>query len=160
MSGRLFGLAERGATLVVALIMLLLFTLLVSGAFTLSTVNLKAVGNMQVREEALAAANTAIEELLELNFVGTGNQTIPVDINKDGTNDYQVQIPAPVCIRVSVAEAAAPSSVNLSGLSSDTWNTVWNIEGTATDSISGTSVKVREGVRVLLTDAQKNTHCP
>jgi Tfp pilus assembly protein PilX len=160
MRARMFGLAERGAALVVALIMLLLFTLLVSGAFTLSTVNLKAVGNMQVREEALAAANTAIEELLELDFAGTGNQTISVDINKDGTDDYQVAIPAPVCIRVSIAEAAAPSSVNLSALSSDTWNTVWNIEGTATDTISGTSVKVREGVRVLLTDAQKNTHCP
>lgn len=160
MTVRLFAMQERGATLIVALIMLLLFTLLVSGAFTLSTVNLKAVGNMQAREEALAAANTALETLLELNFVGTGNQTIEVDINNDGSNDYQVAIPAPVCIRVSPAESAAPSSVTLVGLSSDTWNTVWNIEGTATDVVSGTSVKVRQGVRVLLTDAQKNIHCP
>lgn len=160
MSVRQFASAEQGAALVVGLIMLLLLTLLVSGAFTLSTVNLKSVGNMQMRDEALAAANAAIEELLELNFVGTGNQTIPVDINKDGTDDYQVQIAAPLCVRVSIADAASPSSVNLAALSSDTWNTVWQIEGTATNLASGTSVKVREGVRVLLTDAKKNTHCP
>lgn len=160
MSDRLFGRAERGATLVVGLIMLLLLTLLVSGALTLSTVNLKAVGNMQVREEALAAANTAIEELLELNFVGSGNQTISVDINKDGTDDYQVQIPPPSCVRTSLAQASDPSSVNLPGLSSNTWNTVWQLEATATDAASGASVKVREGVRVLLADAQKNIYCP
>lgn len=160
MTVRLLAARERGATLIVALIMLLLFTLLVSGAFTLSTINLKAVGNMQAREEALAAANSAIETLLELNFVGAANLTIPVDINNNGINDYQVEIPAPACIRVSAAESSAPSSVNLTGLSSDTWNTVWNIEGTATDVVSGTSVTVRQGVRVLLTDAQKNTHCP
>ena len=160
MTVRLLAARERGATLVVALIMLLLFTLLVSGAFTLSTVNLKAVGNMQAREEALAAANSAIETLLALNFVGAAKLNMPVDINNDGTEDYWVAIPAPVCIRVSAAESTAPSSVNLPGLSSDTWNTVWNIEGTATDTSSGTSVKVRQGVRVLLTDAQKNTHCP
>lgn len=152
--------AQRGATLIVGLIMLLLLTLTIGSAFTLSGTNLKSVGNMQMRDEALAAANAAIEELLALDFVGTGNQTIPVDINKDGTDDYQVQIAAPSCVRVTIADAASPSSVNLAALSSDTWHTVWQIEGTATNLASGTSVKVREGVRVLLTDAQKNTHCP
>ena len=152
--------AQRGATLIVGLIMLLLLTLTIGSAFTLSGTNLKSVGNMQMRDEALAAANAAIEELLALDFVGTGNQTIPVDINKDGIDDYQVQIPAPSCVRVTIADAASPSSVNLAALSSDTWHTVWQIEGTATNVASGTSVKVREGVRVLLTDAQKNTHCP
>lgn len=160
MKPRNFARPERGAALIVGLIMLLLLTLLVSGAFTMSTVNLKSVGNMQMRDEALAAANSAIEELLALDFVGSGNQTIPVDIDKDGTDDYQVQILAPSCVRATIAEAASPSSVNLAALSSDTWNTVWQIEGTATNLASGTSVKVREGVRVLLTDAQKNTQCP
>lgn len=160
MSGIASSQAQRGATLIVGLIMLLLLTLTIGSAFTLSGTNLKSVGNMQMRDEALAAANAAIEELLALDFVGTGNQTIPVDINKDGTDDYQVQIAAPSCVRVTIADAASPSSVNLAALSSDTWHTVWQIEGTATNLASGTSVKVREGVRVLLTDAQKKTHCP
>lgn len=160
MSGIASSQAQRGATLIVGLIMLLLLTLTIGSAFTLSGTNLKSVGNMQMRDEALAAANAAIEELLALDFVGTGNQTIPVDINKDGTDDYQVQIAAPSCVRVTIADAASPSSVNLAALSSDTWHTVWQIEGTAMNLASGTSVKVREGVRVLLTDAQKKTHCP
>lgn len=160
MSGFASSQAQRGATLIVGLIMLLLLTLTIGSAFTLSGTNLKSVGNMQMRDEALAAANAAIEELLALDFVGSGNQTIPVDINKDGIDDYQVQIAAPSCVRVTIADAASPSSVNLAALSSDTWHTVWQIEGTATNLASGTSVKVREGVRVLLTDAQKKTHCP
>ncbi|UUZ64284.1 hypothetical protein LP417_03665 [Polaromonas sp. P1-6] len=41
------GRGQSGATLVVALIMLTLITLLVVNAFTLSSSNLKAVGNMQ-----------------------------------------------------------------------------------------------------------------
>ncbi len=46
---------QRGATLIVALIMLAIITLVVIGGFTLSTSNLKSVGNMLVREEAVAA---------------------------------------------------------------------------------------------------------
>lgn len=152
--------AQRGAALVVAMIMLLLFTLLLSGAFTLSTVNLKAVGNMQMREEALAAANAVIEQVLSTDFVGTGAQSgIGWDVNNDGTDEYLVSVEEPECIRATLAESTAASSVNLAALSSMTWNTVWQIQGTATDAANGTSVTVREGVRVLLTNAQKNTHC-
>ena len=43
--------------------MLALITLLVVNAFTLSSSNLKAVGNMQAREETMAAANQALTEL-------------------------------------------------------------------------------------------------
>ena len=50
---------QQGAALIVGLIMLLLLTLMVTAAFTLSGVNLKAVGNMQSRAEATAAANAA-----------------------------------------------------------------------------------------------------
>jgi Tfp pilus assembly protein PilX len=153
---------QRGITLVVALIMLLLLTLLVSGAFSLSTVNLKAVGNMQARSEALAAVNTALEDVISSSFVGAGVQTPSVDINNDGTNDYSVTIQAPTCIRATIADAVAPSSVSLGVISSDTWNTVWLLDAIATDLSggSGATVHVRTGVRVLLTDAEKKIECP
>lgn len=153
---------QRGVTLVVALIMLLLLTLLVSGAFTLSSVNLKAVGNVQARSEALAAVNTALEEVVSTSFVDASIQKPEVDINNDGVNDYLVTIQVPTCIRATIADAAAPSSVSLGALSSDTWNTVWLLDATATDLSggSGVMVRVRTGVRVLLTDAEKKAKCP
>lgn len=150
---------QSGAALVVALIMLLLFTLILSGSFGLSTLNLKAVGNMEVREGALAAANRTIEDVLSTDFVGTGSQSFPVDINNDDTPDYNVQVPTPVCLRVAIADAVDPSSQKLGALSSDTWHTVWQLEGRATDLAGETRVTVRSGVRVLLTDAEKKTYC-
>ncbi len=160
MSSRLFGSAERGATLVVGLIMLLLFTLLVSGAFTLSTVNLKSVGNMQMREEAIAAANTAIEVVVGSPFTTTPTaQSMPVDINNDATDDYTVEVAAPVCIRAVISGAAPKCDVGLV-CPSDTWNTVWELRATVTDPASGASSIVRSGVRVLLTESQKNAVCP
>ena len=56
--------AQRGVTLIIGLIMLVLITLMVTTAFMLSNTNLKAVGNMQFRDEAIAAANVATEDVL------------------------------------------------------------------------------------------------
>jgi Tfp pilus assembly protein PilX len=54
---------QDGAALIVGLIMLVLITLAVTAGFTLSNTNLKSVGNMQSRNEAVAASNRAIEEV-------------------------------------------------------------------------------------------------
>ncbi|WP_242443042.1 PilX N-terminal domain-containing pilus assembly protein [Pseudomonas sp. LFM046] len=151
---------EQGAALVVGLIMLLLLTMLVSSAFTMSSVNLKSVGNMQTRDEALAAANTAIELVVSTDFTAAPKETRSnVDIDNDGNVDYVVDIATPVCIQESLAQVVAPSSENLS-MSSNTWNTVWSVNATVSDSKTGGSVQVRSGVRVLLTDAKKNAVCP
>lgn len=161
--------AQRGATLIVGLIMLLLITLMVSSAFMLSTTNLKAVGNMQFRDEAVAAANVAVEDVLDSllrkdpkdSKVQPPAQTIQVDINNDNTTDYVVSILAPACIRA--ARAPTPPDAD-----SDTehqfellyFNTLWDINATVTDAASGASVRVRQGVRVSLTQTQCDTVCP
>lgn len=153
--------AERGATLIVGLIMLLLFTLLVSGAFTLSTVNLKAVGNMQLREEALAAANIAIEKVIGSPFANApGAEEHFIDLNNDDAVDYTVSISVPVCVRAIVSTAAPKCSVDMPICPSDTWDTTWDIRASVDDVSSGALVVVRSGVRVLLSDARKNAVCP
>jgi type II secretory pathway component PulK len=99
---------QRGATLVVGLIMLVLITLMVTTAFMLSTGNLKSVGNMQFRGEALAAANRVIEQVLASPFTddpADAAQEIEVDIDKDGKFDYTVVIAEPVCVRATIAAA-------------------------------------------------------
>ncbi len=155
--------SQRGATLIIGLIMLVLITLMVVNAFTLSSTNLKSVGNMQVREEAIAAANLAVEKLISAPFTNAlGAQSFKVDINKDGTDDYTVAVAVPTCIRALKATVVGPSDVELGAAmsSSSTWNTEWDIDATVTDPASGASVRVRQGVRVLLSQADKETACP
>jgi Tfp pilus assembly protein PilX len=154
---------QRGATLIVGLIMMVLITLIVLSAFTLSSSNLKSVGNMQMREEAIAAANEAIELVISSAFTNAPvAQSINVDINKDGINDYVVAIATPTCVRALMGASTAPSDSELgtSMSSGSTWNTSWDIDSTVTDVASGASVRIRQGVSVLLSDTQKTTVCP
>jgi len=159
--------AQRGATLIVGLIMLVLITLVVTAAFTISGGNLRAVGNMQFRNEAIAAANAATEEVLNSLLTGGStaappSQTIAVDIDKNGKNDYSVTIATPTCIRASVAAPGYSSSLSLGKVMSTQsfWNTVWDIQADVDDAVTGARVRVRQGVRVLLTQSQKNSVCP
>lgn len=152
--------AQRGATLIVALIMLLLLTTMVSGAFTLSTTNLKAVQNMQTRDEAMAAANAAIELMISSSFAdGLPAQAISIDLNNNGVTDYTVELTEPQCVAYSQAEANAASSVTLGVMSDSTWDTLWEISARVNDPISGTNLTVRQGIRVRLGDAQKTNLC-
>jgi Tfp pilus assembly protein PilX len=153
---------QNGATLIVGLIMLVLITLIVLSAYTFSSSSLKSVGNMQVREEAIAAANLAIEQVIASPFTDAPTaQEINVDINKDGTNDFVVMVEAPTCIKALTA--SSPGNTQL-GFNTDAaggaWNTEWDINSRVTDTATGASVQIRQGVRVRLSDPQKNLVCP
>ena len=155
--------AQRGAVLIIGLIMIVLITLIVVSAFTLSSTNLKSVGNMQVRDEATAAANLAMEQVIGSDFTAAlGPNTLGVDINKDGVDDYSVVVATPTCIQATQASSASPSDVELGAAMSagSTWNTDWDLDAQVTDAASGAKVHVRQGVRVLLTQAQKDASCP
>jgi Flp pilus assembly protein TadG len=148
------------ATIFVAMILLILITLLVTSAYTLSTINLKAVGNMQVREEAIAAANKAIELSMGNELWTFPAQSLDIDINNDSVNDYLVFIAAPVCVRATPANITTASSVTLLGFSSTSaWNAVWELDATATEESSGTRVRVRHGVRILMSETDKDLYC-
>lgn len=158
--------AQQGMVLVVGLIMLLLLTLMVSTAFSLSSANLLGVGNQQWRSEALAASDVALEQVIpSLKPPVTGSYLAPaisnnigVDINHDNVDDYFASV-TPSCVRATLAGASAPSSLSLAGMSNLTWNTVWDLDASVQDAVTGASVRVRTGVRVLLSDAQKLSVC-
>lgn len=154
---------ERGATLIIGLIMIVLISLIVINAFTLSSSNFKSVSNMQTRDEAVAAANQVVEQVISSDFTSIPlAQTVTVDINKDDTPDYSVAVAVPTCVRATQATVAAPSDVELGAAMSagSTWNTDWDLDATVTDAVSGAQVRVRQGVRVLLSQAQKVISCP
>ena len=93
--------AQRGATLLVGLIMLLLLTMLSLSAFNTSTVQLRVVGNSQARQESIAAANIALQKTLStadfmVNPTTVANTPVTVDIDLDGRADYTVNV-TPTC---------------------------------------------------------------
>lgn len=156
------GRQQRGATLIIGLIMIVLITLIVVNAFTLSSSNLKSVGNMQVRDESIAAANQAIEQVMGSSFTtAPAAESINVDINKDDTVDYVVSLAAPTCIRaITAASSEGCDSEHPELCTGSTWHTEWELDATVKDAATGASVRVRQGARVLLSDTEKNSVCP
>lgn len=99
---------ERGFTLLIALIMLVLVTLVVVMSFGISQSNLKVVNNLQRHTEAVGAAQEAINTVVNSSDF-TSNPTAPlpaakicngqsnlycVDANGDGNQDYKVTVTA------------------------------------------------------------------
>lgn len=157
--------ADRGAALVVSLIMLALVTLMVIVAMNVGSSNFKVVSNTQYRDEAVAAAELAIQQVVSTPFTDDPQaEEILVDINHDDTDDYVVGIAEPECIFAGPAEAAEASSAALPVAMStaSTWNTVWQLEATVTpaENTGQAAVRLRSGVRVLLTEVEKNSVCP
>jgi hypothetical protein len=158
---------QAGATLMVALVMLVVLTLLVVAAIRSSTTNVRIAGNMQVRNEAAAAAQQAIEQVISNNFT-----TNPVEqtmtIQTAGT-DYSVKVSAPTCDSTKgiTNDELVPTDPNDaacigSGLPSNTgiidgddhsgsvtqWcsKQQWDVQATATENGSGVSVTHHQGV--------------
>jgi Tfp pilus assembly protein PilX len=157
--------SQRGAALIIGIIMLVLITLAVAAAFSMSSGNLKAVGNMQSREQAIASANRAIEQVVGSAFAAApAADTILVDLDNDGKTDYTVQVAPPTCLRgtpvAGSGGAGQGSSLSLGLGSALQYNAVWDITATVNDESSGTAVTVRQGVRVLMSQADYDTNCP
>ena len=127
-----------GAALVVGLIMLMLITLMLITALNMSTTNFRSVSNMQFRDEAIAAANKAIEQVVANNdFTDAPTaEEILVDTDNDGTNDYDVDWRAPVCVSATQANQPVYSDESLGPTMSvsSNWNTVWELDAKVTDA--------------------------
>jgi type II secretory pathway pseudopilin PulG len=93
---------QKGMTLLVGLVMLLLITLLAVSAIRMSTTGLQVVGNEQFHDESVAAANFVLDQVLtDQNFVTkyavSGGTTLPsVSV---GQASYKVVVPKITCKR-------------------------------------------------------------
>ena len=109
---------QRGVTLAIGMIMLVLITLLVLAGFHLGRNNLDIVGNAQQRNDALGAAQQTIEAAVNSPLLtespgsifptpcaGWPDNTLCYDVNGDGTNDVVAQLtPTPTCVRAQVIQ--------------------------------------------------------
>lgn len=157
---------QHGAALVVGLIMLVVITMLVMSSYTLTSSGNKAASNMQFRNEALAAANAAIEQIITSPFTDDPTaEAIDVDMDGSGTVDYTVNFAEPECVNVTKVPGmtSAPSSLSLGAAfavaTAAYYLTVWDLNGAVTDATSGASINVHQGVRVRLSQAQYDLVC-
>lgn len=163
--------AQQGVTLIVTLIVLMALSLLAAWAVTSGTANLRVVGNQQAREEALSAAQNAIETAIStsdftLKTAALSAAPIAVDLDGDGTTDVQARLtPEPNCYRTRQVqeeeldvEGRPEDKVCLrsedtlgSGAGTNCQATEWNLRAEATDERTGATVAVNQGValRVL-----------
>ncbi|MFN5881222.1 MAG: PilX N-terminal domain-containing pilus assembly protein [Burkholderiales bacterium] len=177
---------QEGMTLVITLVMLLIVGVVALSSLGGSERNLQIAGNMQQRQEALAASQAALEQTLSSSaFVrdplAAAASPVPVDLDGDGTADREVRLdPAPACLRVrpiKMAEldpaatgdlACLGSSSQVSGRDFSSTATgdslcgesLWNVSASVSDATTGAQVRIHQGVaiRIATTDAQNA--CP
>src|ERR1700682_1248356 len=129
---------QRGIALFIGLVMLVLLTLFALVTFNLGKSSLQIVGNFQARNEAVAAAQEAIEIVVSNSKItqtdptaaasvivpGCNNvaNTVCVDVNGDGTKDVTVTVKGrgteknPSCIKKQVVATAQLDLSTLDGL--------------------------------------------
>lgn len=103
---------QRGVTLLVAMIMLVLLTLLALTSANVSRSTIQVVGNMQSRDQNIAAARQVLEEAISsTRFFDTPADAIGspcadepnsrcIDTNGDDTADIKVVLsPPPMCVQ-------------------------------------------------------------
>ncbi len=163
---------QRGSTLIVGIIMLIVITLLVVYSIRAGNTNLRIAGNMQFQAEAFAATQQGVERVIDQIrttdlIASIPAQTIPVTIN--GLT-YNVQTsPMTKCLmdvpvlntslNPAIAEDVAcfenPDTdrpVGADGLLATTQsackNQVWEVQANVTETMSGASMTQVQGVAI------------
>jgi Tfp pilus assembly protein PilX len=163
MSARSPSVRQRGAVMIVALIVLMIISVVVVRAFVLTSSNLRSVGNVQFRAEAIASANRALEQVVSGSFLAALNSTTSsnVDLNKDGVTDYTVTVAIPQCpIRVARVAQDAPSGYETGGggTAAGTYVVDWELKATVADATTGASAVIHHGVRLPMAETDYDTY--
>lgn len=130
---------QRGAVLITSLIMLVVLTLFVVSSINLSSADLRIIGNLQSKRTMSNSAQQAIEQVISssVNFDAPVPQSVTV-------NGIAVAMSAPACLGTSPATGySAVSNITIH-------DTNWSLTATATDSVTGATASVTQGVRIRL----------
>lgn len=167
---------QRGAVLLVGLVMLVMVTLLAISGFNMVKVNQQVAGNMESRAQAMVAANAAIEEAISSTLFVTNPSNMVLspcgaanrrcyDINDDGVNDIEVSFAAPVCQIVKplrTNELRLPEQVSCVIQDSEysmCAESVWELRATAVDTLTGARAEVHQGVALMALLNDVDTAC-
>ncbi len=181
--------AQRGATLFVGLIMLVVLSMFLVSSLNTSTTNLKVVGNMQTKQEALAAAQETIETVISTpTFLSNPANAVPTpcgtlnkmctDLTGDGVPEFTTTLtPQPRCITalpvknqdLNVANpedlgcsAGAPQQTGVAGAVSGNSlcaTTLWEINARTVGNSSAATASVTQGVAVRINADDTTSAC-
>lgn len=151
---------QRGSILIISLIMLVVLTLLAVSSINMSTMSLRTVNSMQARGEAMSAAQRAIDQIINANFVDTigtvaGTYTVPIDAGKS----YDVVVGTP-CLKQSLAiyntQLDVTSAEDLKCYDTTTnplsacANTVWQITASVNEGFFGANISLVQGIALRM----------
>ena len=142
---------QSGATLMIAMIMLVVLTLFVISAVKLSNVNLQIVGNYQWQKEMENATDSALEWVISNNAnFGSG---LGKDICQDGSvvasggcsfaNPAIGTVSIPQCTNNQTATGYTKKLGEMAPDDND-----WLVNATATDPVTNAKVTIYRGVTV------------
>lgn len=143
--------SQRGSTLMVGLVMLMLLTMVAVSAINSTTTSVMLVGNAQFREEAISAAQKAIEKVISTGDFRT-TPPPPQTVKINGVAEYTVTFePPPQCVSfkpVDPTDLATPMEC-ASSIGDICFWTLWDIRAVVTAADTGASVAVHQGIRTI-----------
>jgi Tfp pilus assembly protein PilX len=157
---------QRGSSLMVSLIMLVVLTLLVTAAMRSSNTNLRIAGNMQAQAETQAAVQKVIENVISSDFTAApAASTTSVDVNNDGVDDYTVSVAAPTCTTTATVrndDLSDTSTCWTDGYDSLCSREQWDVQATVSDSSNShtaAQMVVHQGVIRYIWTSQGHAAC-
>lgn len=132
---------QRGAVLIVSLILLVVLTLFVLSSTRIATGSLRIVGNLQAQQNAENVSQAALEQVLS-------------DIAPFYAPTSAVTVTAPTAMTVVVGNRTCVRATPASGYSAVSGfspeDTFWDVPITVNDSITGAATATAQGVRIRL----------
>ena len=155
---------QRGMTLLVSMIMLVVLTLFAITAIRTGNVGFKIVGNQQAQKLMEAAVQQAIEQTISnlgnfdpVSVIAPGATTAQRVCVNASAGDPPAAIPPATCssgTQVDVLPVRCISTKRTPGGSvtqaSGTFDNLWEITATVTDTLSGARATYHQGVKIRM----------
>lgn len=142
---------QDGATLVIALIFLIVLTLLVFSGVTTGVLSYRIAANMQQQREAVAAAQAAIDGRLGTTACLSSPSTCG---GTETIGAYTVTVATPSCIAI---DSQQPTKLKSQYKVTPIPTYLWELTATASNSATGISATVTQGIKMQMAIG---TNCP
>ena len=143
---------QQGATLVIALIMLVMITLFAVTMVRLSNTSMQVVGNMQNQRALEATAQHAVEsKISSIAFFNDAVDNTNLFATQTYVDDTVTSTLATVRIQKPVCVAQQPASGYTLGSPLTPQDNVFEVKATSTDSVTGASVELVQGFKIRMT---------
>ena len=163
-AGRLAACRERGATLLISLIMLVVLTLFTISAIRTGNIGFKIVGNQQAQKLMEAAAQQAVEQTISnlgnfdpLAVIAPGATAAQRVCVGAAAGDPPVAIPPAACASGTPVDVMPVRCISTRRSQFDsltqpmaTYDNVWEIVATVTDSLTGAKATYHQGVKIRM----------